>query len=681
MLAMNPMFSVHSSECTWLDQSIKLETGHIARQASGAVMVSSGNARLLCTVVVSSEPVEEDFLPLSVHYVEKFSADGRIPGGFIKRETKPSDHEVLISRIIDRSIRPFFDKTCRFEIQVTCTLHSHDATVDTVMLGVVGTSAALGLAGVPFAGPVSGIRVGCENNTWVVLSPDRVKSSSLDLFVAGTKQGIAMVECQTDERNHGDVVDALSWAHDALQPLNDLVVSFVDKAGASRHVASDDTCPNDAMYTSPEWDDVCRLTDIKAQKEKLAAMKNDWGVSDAEFMAAWRTKARQWVASKKVRLDGRELTDVRPIHCQTRYLPSCHGSAVFTRGSTQALVSVTLGSSSDAQIVDSVSYSGKENFLLHYNFPPFSVGETGRIGAPGRRELGHGYLARKGIQPVMPDMSSTVRVVSDITESNGSSSMATVCGACLALFDAGIALKRPVAGVAMGMIAESDNCVILTDISGQEDWLGDMDFKVVGTEKGITALQMDLKGQALSRNFFQKALDQAHDGLMHILTTMRNQSLSLPATDNPNAPAFGTVTVSKDMIGAIIGSGGKTIRALCEETGAKIDIADNGTISIMGANAASLDHAIRAINKIVQKPEIGQIYDGTIVGLKDFGAFVDFGFGRDGLLHISEIGEGKIESIQNFVSEGQSIRVKVVDIDQSGRIKLTCKGVNNVKHL
>jgi polyribonucleotide nucleotidyltransferase len=328
-----------------------------------------------------------------------------------------------------------------------------------------------------------------------------------------------------------------------------------------------------------------------------------------------------------------------------------------------------------------VSYSGKENFLLHYNFPPFSVGETGRIGAPGRRELGHGYLARKGIQPVMPDMSSTVRVVSDITESNGSSSMATVCGACLALFDAGIALKRPVAGVAMGMIAESDNCVILTDISGQEDWLGDMDFKVVGTEKGITALQMDLKGQALSRNFFQKALDQAHDGLMHILTTMRNQSLSLPATDNPNAPAFGTVTVSKDMIGAIIGSGGKTIRALCEETGAKIDIADNGTISIMGANAASLDHAIRSINKIVQKPEIGQIYDGTIVGLKDFGAFVDFGFGRDGLLHISEIGEGKIESIQNFVSEGQSIRVKVVDIDQSGRIKLTCKGVNNVKHL
>ena len=675
---MNPMFSVHASQKDWLGKSIKLETGHVARQADGAVMVSYGKARILCTVVVSPCPKDAGFLPLSVHYSEKIAAAGRIPGGFFKRETKPSDREILISRIIDRSIRPFFDKSFYQNIQVICTVYSYDPDADNAFLALIGTSAALGISEAPFFGPVAATRVGCQNNELVIIKDSNdAQSHALDLFVSGTKEGIAMVECGAQEKNKDDLVNALEWAHQKIVPLTSFVQSFVEKVKEGTGPSlTDNNIKEIENISQDDWDNVCNITDRIQRKNRLKELLEKSQAQESDFWSVCRNKARSHILRTKKRLDGRSYQDVRSIFCQTRYLPGCHGSALFTRGHTQALVSVTLSCKTEGQIVETLSGTSKDVFLLHYNFPPFAVGEEGKIGAPGRREVGHGYLARKGIAPVIPNMPCTIRIVSDITESDGSSSMATVCGGCLALFDAGVDLKRSVAGVAMGAIQEGNQCAILSDISGTEDWLGDMDFKVIGTEKGITAIQMDLKGQALSRDFFQEAIDQADKAYRHILNEMKTQSISAPLQDNDDAPAFGSVSISPKKIGALIGTGGKTIRQLCDSTGSKIDIEESGMVSIMSSNQSSLKETIKKINQLVQEPEIGKVYTGKVVSLRDFGAFVDFGFEKDGLVHISEVHENRSLSISDVLSEGQNIKVKVIEIDSVGRVKLTHKGAD-----
>ena len=675
---MNPMFSIRTSQQDWLGKTLKIETGYIARQASGSVMVSYGKARILCTVVMCPDKTEKDFLPLSVHYLEKFSAAGRIPGGFFKRETKPSDREVLISRMIDRSIRPFFSPDFRQEVQIVCTVYSYDADADNAFLAIIGASAALGLSDAPFCGPVAAARVGRKKDQWVVLErPNGQKDDSLDLFVSGTERGIAMVECAAQEDGKDCIVDALDWAHQKIVPLNAFIKSFVEKVKKNPFPP----CPekNDEVQSveklsQKDWDNVCRITDRSQRKKVLQTMLEGSEVEESVFWSVFRKKAREYILSTGHRLDGRSFQSVRPIFCQAGILPGCHGSAIFTRGNTQALVSVTMGGKTEGQVVESLSETSKDNLLLHYNFPAFSVGETGRMGAPGRRELGHGYLAKKGLAPVVPDLPCTIRIVSDITESYGSSSMATVCGGCLALFAAGIPLKRSVAGVAMGSIQGENGQAILSDISGTEDWLGDMDFKVIGTEKGITAVQMDLKGQELSRDFFQKALDQATDALIHILREMKMQSLDGPDKDNDCAPAFGHTSIPKNMIGSLIGTGGKTIRGLCERTGSKIDIEDSGRVSVMAVNQESLKKTLQKITNLIQGPEVGKIYTGKVVSLRDFGAFVDFGFDKDGLVHISEIQDERTDDIGKILSEGQEIKVKIIEIDNAGRIKLTHKG-------
>jgi len=688
-----PMFHMIRKEMTWAGHVLALETGMIARQATGAVFVHYGDARILCTVTAAPEPIHGDFLPLSVHYLEKSFAAGKIPGGFIKRETKPSDHEVLVSRLIDRALRPLFAEDFHHEVQVVCTVFSYDEAVDMTVAALLGASAAVSLAGLPCKDLVAGIRVG-RSGSGFVTNPVKTSQSDLELIIAGTRQGMVMVECQSKEQSEEVMAQALMYGQNELTAVLDFVQDFVDQKSIqpfSYHSNAEHHDLIKSKIVSHVEDRLDRICDIRDRYQRNIALNSlrhgvketlvNQGFAAEEvsslFQKVWRETARNYILAHSVRLDGRSSDTIRPIDCQTGLLPRVHGSALFTRGETQALVTVTIGAPDDSQMVDGLGDMYRDTFLLHYNFPSYSVGEVGRMGPPGRREVGHGKLACRALQSSLPETRYTLRVVSDITESYGSSSMATVCGASLALMDAGIKISSPVAGIAMGLVQEGTKHMILSDISGFEDGIGDMDFKVAGTEKGITALQMDLKGQALSGAFMQQALEQARIGKQHILDTMQLKGLSIARGEvSPYAPAMGSIRIPTDKIRDLIGSGGKVIRELCDSTGSKIDIADDGLVSVFSsAGSEALDKTLERIKRITGVPEVGQVYDGTVVSLREFGAFVNFGFAKDGMVHVSEIAPNRIEDIHQILSVGDKVTVKLLEIDPMGRSKLSIKQV------
>jgi polyribonucleotide nucleotidyltransferase len=634
-----------------------------------------------------------DFFPLSVHYIEKYSAGGRIPGGFLKRESKPSDHEVLVSRLIDRALRPLFADDFRHEVQVVCTVMSYDDKVDTGVAALLGACAAVQLAGLPCQSLVAGIRVGLSEAGFLE-NPEKAQRKNLDLFLAATPDGMVMVECESDQQSEAVMADALAYGQNALGSVLSFLKDFLSQKDIKPFVYTSDKAHHEVIAAhilgeiGGTFTEICQIVDRSARKDALNALRHSVKEALAQhgyrsedmgfvFDRLWRHAARAYMLANTIRLDGRHAQTIRPIDCQVGILPRTHGSALFTRGHTQALVTVTIGSRDDGQVSDGLEGVSRETFMLHYNFPPYSVGEIGRIGAPGRREIGHGKLAQRALKAVLPELPyTTVRVVSEITESYGSSSMATVCGASLALMDAGIALSSPVAGIAMGLVEEGPDHMLLLDISGFEDSIGDMDFKVAGTEKGITALQMDLKGKALSGTFMKEALEQARIGRKHILDTMQSQSISSPRLEvSPYAPAMGIVHIPVDKIRDLIGSGGKVIRELCESTGSKIDIGDDGAVSIFSSGTEALNRTVERIKGITGVPEVGLVYNGTVVSIREFGAFVNFGFTKDGMVHISEIAPNRIEDIYKVLSVGDKVNVKLLEIDSQGRSKLSIKQV------
>lgn len=684
------MFTVHRQEIILNGKPFALETGKIARQALGSVMVEYGDTRVLCAVTASPDPLPYgDFFPLSVHYQEKSFAAGRIPGGFFKRENKPSDREVLASRLIDRALRPLFVKNFHHEIQVVCTVLSLDEHADPIIAAMVGASAAVSISGLPFKGPAASIRVGYDGHSFM-LNPVKLDTSQLDLVIAGTRDGIIMVESEVKELTEDTMLKALAYGHKELNPLIDLIDALTRQA-AKPHFAYDNYNERkEAIWTDIEpaagWQGICAIADVQERAKALEQLKGeiytqmeakgyDMDLVRLVFHGTWKHHARHHILSQKKRLDGRGYETIRPINCEVSILPRVHGSALFTRGSTQALVTATLGGADDAQLVDNLTGSYRDTFMLHYNFPSYCVGEVGRVGAPGRRELGHGKLAWRALQAVLPEkLPYTVRLVSDITESNGSSSMATVCGGSLALMDAGVTIKRPVAGIAMGLIHEGKGIALLSDISGIEDELGDMDFKVAGTSEGITALQMDLKGLPLPHELIAQIIEQAKRGRLHILETMNTQALSQARTElSPHAPIMATLRISPDKIRDLIGPGGKVIRELCASTGSKIDIADDGTVSIFSPNEEASCQTQSRIQQLIGIPNIGETYWGTVVKLLEFGAFVNFGFPQDGMVHISEIAPERIEDITSVLSVGDKVRVKFLGFDARGRTKLSIR--------
>jgi len=687
------MFKIVRQEAVWEDKKLTLETGKIARQASGAVMVGHGDTRILCTVTASHDPIKVDFLPLSVHYQEKAFSAGRFPGGFHKREGKPSDREVLISRLIDRALRPLFPSDFYHEIQVICTVLSFDPHVDAAAASILGASAALMVSGLPFKGPVAALRLGHEDGKFVCSS---LASKEFNLVVAGTREGVVMVECAAQEKSEEFIVDALDFAQSALVPLIDCITEFASKAAKAPfiydHQEHSRTLLKEKIenHGAPYWNELCSIKDRYHRRDRLAHVKKEIahrlkeegeteeGHFSSVFSKVWRNKIRHFILTEKKRLDGRSYDEVRSISCEVGFLPRAHGSALFTRGDTQAIVSVTLGGKEDAQLVDGLTGAYKDPFLLHYNFPSFAVGEIGKVGSPGRREVGHGKLAWHALRSVLSsnELPYTIRIVSDITESCGSSSMATVCGGSLALMDAGIAISHPVAGIAMGLVQESFGVALLSDISGLEDGIGDMDFKVAGTVNGVTAVQMDLKGQPLSREFMAQALDQACKGRLSILESMQTQSLDRSRDRlSSYAPVLSTVKIPVDKIRDLIGPGGKVIREICETTGSKIDIADDGTVSIFAQDAKSAESTTHRIKQITGGPAMGEVYDAMIVKIMDFGAFVALGFSPDVIVHVSEISSSHVEDINKVLSVGDKIKVKLIGLDPRGRGKLSIKQV------
>lgn len=687
------MFKIFRRQSTWGGRALTLETGKVARNAAGAVMVTYGETTVLCTVSVARRAdASLDFLPLVVHYQEKAFAVGKIPGGFFKRETKPSEKETLTSRLIDRMIRPQFPKDFHHEVQVICTVLSYDGDADPAIAAMVGTSAALMLSGVPFDGPVAGTRIGYKDEEFVINpSMEMLEGSRLDLVVAGTREGILMVESGAKELDETTMLTALERGHESLGPIITLIDGLVSDAGKkSFHVPAGADIANDLVQQISDlckerFENVMKGADADERKRALDALSVDAGKELEErgveaplfhraFQKTWRQYLRRYALDQKKRLDGRGPEDIRQISCETGMLKRVHGSALFTRGQTQALVVATLGN--EGQMIDSLDGVSWETFLLHYNFPPYSVGETGRLGPPGRRELGHGRLAWRALQAVLPDPDSfpyVVRMVSEITESNGSSSMATVCGSSLALMDAGVPLKAPVAGIAMGLIREGEDFVVLSDILGDEDNLGDMDFKVAGTEKGITALQMDIKGGALSPKVMKIALKQAQKGRLHILKEMA-RALSTPREQlSLYAPRFTRVRIPIDRIKDLIGPGGKTIREMCESTGAKIEIEKDGLVKIFSQDGRTAHDVIARIKLAIGVPEVGDLFTGTVVKVADFGAFVNFAGSQDGLVHVSEIGPNRVERVADVLKVGDVVKVKVIGFDGKGRIKLSIK--------
>ncbi len=691
------MFKIHTKTMDWGGRTLTLETGKIARQADGAVLATYGESVVLCTVVAAKKPKPDvDFFPLTVNYQEKSYAAGKIPGGFFKREGRPSENETLVSRLIDRPIRPLFADGFVNETQVICTVLSHDMENNPDVVSLIGASAALAISGIPFQGPLGAARVGYKDGGYI-LNPtiDEVKESNLDLIVAGTAEGVLMVESEAHELSEEVMLEAVTFGFDQFQQVIKMIEEFAKDVGNSAWAAPEPSHLKADVYGKlassfekelrqayQETDKQQRRTLIDATKVKaLAALLSDEVSEDLVsgcFKMLESDIVRGDILKTGRRIDGRDTKTVRPILAEVGTFPRVHGSAIFTRGETQALVFTTLGTAQDEQILDSLEGESRSRFMLHYNFPPYSVGETGRTGSPGRREIGHGKLAWRALNPLIPskeDFPYTIRTVSEITESNGSSSMATVCGTSLSLMDSGVPLARPVAGIAMGLIQEGKDYAVLSDILGDEDHLGDMDFKVAGTDQGITALQMDLKVTSITKDIMSVALHQAKEGRMHILGEM-NKALQAPRSEvSENAPRMTSIMIPKSKIGEVIGPGGKVIREICEKTGAKIDIEEDGKVTVSAISESSVQEAIQWIQGITAEPEIGAIYHGKVVKTVDFGAFVSVIGNKEGLVHISELSAQRVPNVESVVKEGDSVYVKVVGFEK-GKMRLSMKVVD-----
>jgi polyribonucleotide nucleotidyltransferase len=691
------MFHVYRKELNWGGRRLVLETGRVARQADGAVLATYGETTVLCTAVaVKSARPGQDFFPLTVNYQEKTFAAGKIPGGFFKREGRPSEKETLVSRLIDRPLRPLFASGFVNETQVVCTVLSHDLENDPDIIAMIGASAALTISGIPFLGPIAGARVGYIDGNYV-LNPtlSELPRSGLDLVVAGTGEGVLMVESEAKELPEHVMLGAVTFGHREFQPVIQAIIDLAETCARE---------PWNLPPTPPEFEEIgVRLRDavgplietayatqgkqdrsnrLDAAKAKLAELFLDeaqHAIALKLFKDIEKDIVRGAILRDGRRIDGRDTRSVRPISCDVGILPRAHGSALFTRGETQALVVATLGTGQDEQLIDALEGEYRENFMLHYNFPPYATGEAGRMGSPGRRDIGHGKLAWRAIHPLLPSKDSfpyTIRVVSEITESNGSSSMASVCGASLALMDAGVPLPRSVAGIAIGLIKEPEGFAVLSDILGDEDHLGDMDFKVAGTEQGVTALQMDIKITSITEEIMRIALDQARDGRNHILGEMAKALTGARDTVSNNAPRITSFSIPKEKIREVIGSGGKVIREITETTGAKIDIDDDGTIKVAAVDGDAAQAAIDWIRGIVAEPELGLIYNGKVVKVVDFGAFVNFLGSRDGLVHISELAPQRVGKVADVVKLGDNVKVKVLGFDDRGKVKLSMRQVD-----
>ena len=681
------------------EHTVTLETGEIARQASGAVVASMGDTTVLATVVADkNEQAGRDFFPLTVDYQEKTYAAGKIPGGFFKREGRPSEKEVLTCRLIDRPVRPLFPDGFTNEVQVIITVISLDPDIDPDIVAIIGTSAAIALSGVPFNGPLGAARVGYKDGNYL-LNPTKtqLKDSDLDLVVAGTESAVLMVESEAKILSEEIMLGAVMFGHEQSRKVVEAIRELCQEVGVQSwdwQAPEKDTALLDSVAKIAETKigEAYTIADKLERQDRLAQIRE---AVKAELITDETTDTEQEkikgaiktleknivrgrILSGEARIDGRDTRTVRPITVRTGVLPRTHGSALFTRGETQALVVTTLGTGRDAQIIDAIEGERKEPFMFHYNFPPYSVGETGRVGSPKRREIGHGRLAKRGITAVIPDMEEypyVIRVVSEITESNGSSSMASVCGSSLSLMDAGVAIKAAVAGIAMGLVKEDQRFAVLTDIMGDEDHLGDMDFKVAGTTEGLTALQMDIKIEGINREIMEVALNQAKEGRLHILNIM-NEAIAEPRKEMSDyAPRIISIRINPDKIRDVIGKGGATIRGLCEETGATIDIDDNGTIKIASTDSASAQEARRRIEQITADVEVGMIYEGKVAKLLDFGAFVNILPGKDGLVHISQISHERVEKVTDKLTEGDMVKVKVLEVDKQGRIRLSMKAL------
>jgi polyribonucleotide nucleotidyltransferase len=677
-------------------QEVTLETGRIARQASGSVMVTMGTTSVLCTVVAEQkEKPGQAFFPLSVHYIEKAYSVGKIPGGFFKREGRPSEKETLTSRLIDRPIRPLFADGFMNEVQVVCTVMSADLDTDPDIPAMIGTSAALAISGCPFNGPIGGARVGFTEADGYLLNPGyaALKESKLDMVVAGTRDAVLMVESEAKELSEDQMLGAVLFAHQEMQPVIKAIDELVEEAGKPRWDWSaadvnEELRAQVEAAAGADLGEAYRITEKAARYERVGQVRDtvveqlatEEGPSadeiKDEFKALEKRIVRQRILAGEPRIDGRDGRTVRQIACEVDVLDNVHGSSLFTRGETQAIGAVTLGSTRDAQIIDALEGERRDPFMLHYNFPPYSVGEAGRMGFTGRREIGHGRLARRGLAAVLPNEEQfpyTIRVVSEITESNGSSSMASVCVGSLAMMAAGVPLKAPVAGIAMGLVKEGNQFAVLTDILGDEDHLGDMDFKVAGTAEGVTALQMDIKIEGINEQIMEVALEQALHARLHILGQMNSVLDSAREITSENAPSMVALKVDSDKIRDIIGKGGATIRQITEESGATVDINDDGTVKVFGQNQAARDAAVDMIMAITAEAEVGAVYTGKVARIVDFGAFITILPGKDGLLHISQIANERVENVSDYLTEGQEVTVKCLDVDQRGRIKLSIK--------
>jgi polyribonucleotide nucleotidyltransferase len=696
------MFNVTTKTMQWGDETLTLETGKVARQADGTVIATLGETSVMANVTFAKEAKPgQDFFPLTVHYQEKYYAAGKVPGGFFKREARPTEKETLTARLIDRPIRPLFVPGFKHEVLVMCTVLSHDLVNDPDIVAMIAASAALTISGVPFMGPIAGCRVGFVDGDYVLnpsvddmqdlrLNPEQ----RLDLVVAGTKDAVMMVESEAYELTEAEMLGAVVFAHQQIQPVLDLIIALAETAAKEpfdfaapdytalyervKSLGEDQMRAAYAILNKQE-----RVAAVAAAKEAIKAALSAEELEDANLGSALKKLEsgvlRSTVVKEGKRIDGRALDQVRPIVCETGLLPRTHGSALFTRGETQGLVVTTLGTGDDEQFIDALHGNFKSNFLLHYNFPPYSVGEVGRVGSPGRREIGHGKLAWRALQAVLPaptDFPYTIRIVSEITESNGSSSMASVCGGSLSMMDAGVPLKAAVAGVAMGLVLEDDGSwAVLTDILGDEDHLGDMDFKVAGTEAGITSLQMDIKVAGITPEIMEKALEQAKAGRLHILGEM-NKALSGAGAFSAHAPRIETMQIPTDKIREVIGSGGKVIREIVEVSGAKVDINDDGIIKIASSNGDAIQKAYEMIYSIVAEPEEGKVYKGKVVKLVDFGAFVNFFGKRDGLVHVSQIENRRLNHPSDVLKEGQEVWVKLLGFDDRGKVRLSMKVVD-----
>jgi polyribonucleotide nucleotidyltransferase len=694
------MFDMHRVELDWGGRKLVLETGRVARQADGAVLATYGETTVLATAVAAKQPREGvDFLPLTVDYLEKYYAAGRIPGGYFKREGRPTEKETLVSRLIDRPIRPLFADGWRCETQVIVTTLSHDLENDPDILALVASSAALTLSGAPFMGPIGAARVGFVNNEYV-LNPtiDEMAESQLDLVVAGTTDAVLMVESEAKELSEDVMLGAVMFGHRHFQPVIDAIIKLAEKAAKEpRELAVVDNVALEKKILGLAEKDLRAAYSIAAKQERQNAVADVKAKVMAHFFPEGaepeydklrvagvfkelEAKIVRWnILDTGKRIDGRDLKTVRNIVTEVGLLPRTHGSALFTRGETQALVVATLGTGEDEQWIDALQGSYKESFLLHYNFPPYSVGETGRMGGTKRREIGHGKLAWRALHPLLPkadEFPYTIRLVSEITESNGSSSMASVCGGSLALMDAGVPIKRPAAGIAMGLILEDKRYAVLSDILGDEDHLGDMDFKVAGTDQGVTSLQMDIKIAGITEEIMKTALGQAKDGRMHILGEMSKALTSARAELGEYAPRIETFKIPTDKIREVIGTGGKVIREIVEKTGAKINIEDDGSVKVASADGESIKAAIKWIKSIASDPEPGTIYDGTVVKVMDFGAFVNFFGAKDGLVHISQLAQNRVNKVTDVVKEGDKVKVKLLGMDERGKVRLSMKAVD-----